>query len=732
MCYIRSDSPFFDMKRRFYFCFFLLFGCYFPLSATHIVGGEITYKCLGNDEYEITLIVYRDCYTGVPWFDDPAAVGIFDSDWNLRESLYLPWDPASNDTLPIILTDPCLTVPPDVCAHGTTYKAIVTLPKIPGGYSLVYQRCCRNQLIKNIIGPLRTGMTAITTISEAALDECNSSATFNQWPPVAICIHQPIDFDHSATDPDGDSLVYRLCTPLQGADSINPIPQPPLPPPPLLDNYEEVVWRDPPYNLSNMLGGDPLTINPATGFLTGIPNLVGNFVVGVCVDEYRDGELISSNRRDFQYNVSDCGQPVSAFFVPEVLCDTLKVKFLNQGLQTHKYQWYFDWNGDTSLTSSLYSPTFTFPDTGLYTIALIAESKPTCRDTAFKTIHLTDTYIDANLTFTFPDCDETGLYVQATDLSVDTLFNVVSWQWTLIGPGGLVEQSTEQNPLFTVSQPGQYRLRLIATSGNGCTDSRTFMFSPPIPVTNSLQDSVQICQGDSVTLFPGADPSYTYAWSPSIGLSNPTVPSPIASPLNSTNYTVTISGNGPCEVEKDVTVIVTGPGSLHASATPDTIFTGQSSQLNASFNVGTDFVWQPAGSLSNPNIANPIATPDTTTDYIVEVPISHTCIFYDTVRVVVRSVICDEPYIFFPTGFSPNGDGVNDELKLESDVTTDVNWVIYNRWGEKVFEANSLSDTWDGTFRGQDQPAESYGYYLRVGCIDGETFEKKGNVTLLR
>ena len=132
---------------------------------------------------------------------------------------------------------------------------------------------------------------------------------------------------------------------------------------------------------------------------------------------------------------------------------------------------------------------------------------------------------------------------------------------------------------------------------------------------------------------------------------------------------------------------------------------------------GVRFAWPPAGSLSNPYVAKTVGNPLRTTDYVVKVPVSGACVLFDTVRVVVRSVICEEPFVCFPTGFSPNDDGENDELRLESDVATEVYWVIYNRWGEQVFEANSLYDAWDGTFRGQPQPAETYGYYLRVGCI---------------
>ncbi len=148
---------------------------------------------------------------------------------------------------------------------------------------------------------------------------------------------------------------------------------------------------------------------------------------------------------------------------------------------------------------------------------------------------------------------------------------------------------------------------------------------------------------------------------------------------------------------------------------------------------GATFTWSPANSLSDNKISNPKATPDQTTDYTVTTQIGNNCTLKKTVRIVVLSVICDLPYVFFPNAFSPNGDNENDFLKLEGVLVTEAYWAIYNRWGEKVFEANSVDDTWDGSWRGQPQPAETYGYYLRVRCL-GEPQEtvKKGNVTLLR
>lgn len=546
------------------FFFFIFFCSKTSLFATHIVGGEITYRCVGNNFYEITLTVYRDCYNGEPSFDDFAIIGVYEkgADSVLVKNLSIPYNENTNDTLPIILNDPCLTIPPDVCVHKATYRITTLLPFNPNGYVIVYQRCCRNKLIRNIPDPLDTGISFVAEISAESQMVCNQGATFNNWPPVAICVHHPINFDHAASDGDGDSLAYRLCTPFNGPPPMDPAPNPPYAPP-----FDELIWLDPPYNLSNILGGDPLTIDPYTGFMTGVPNTIGNFVLGVCVDEFRAGELLSTTRRDFQYNVADCGEPNAAFFLPEILCDTLSVQFVNKSTNTNFFRWYFDWENDLSQTSTNFSPTHTYPDTGLYTVALIAAPSFPCSDTFFQQIHLLET----------------------------------------LGP-------------------------------------------------------------------------------------------------------------------------------LTVSASPDEIMGGDNSQLNANIPDAVSYTWAPIENLTDPNIANPVASPSQTTTYTVTALLPNGCQRTAAITVRVIPPPCDEPFVFFPTGFSPNGDGENDALKLEATVPpTEMYWAIYNRWGEKIFETTNFDDAWDGTYRGQEQPAETYGYVLRVVCAVGqEPLFKQGNVTLLR
>ncbi|MEM6378566.1 MAG: gliding motility-associated C-terminal domain-containing protein, partial [Bacteroidota bacterium] len=82
--------------------------------------------------------------------------------------------------------------------------------------------------------------------------------------------------------------------------------------------------------------------------------------------------------------------------------------------------------------------------------------------------------------------------------------------------------------------------------------------------------------------------------------------------------------------------------------------------------------------------------------------------------------------------FTPNNDGNNDVLFVRSNIIDTMHFIIYNRWGQEVFDSRDINIGWDGTFRGRDLPPDVYGYFLEVTCIDGGTLTIQGNVTLLR
>ncbi len=552
------------MKFRIILLLSILLACTMPAHATHIVGGELNYRCLGNNQYEISLTVYRDCFNGVPYFDNPAVIGIFDNNNVLVDTIRMPV--TNDDTLVVNLNDPCLVVPPNICYHKTTYRAIRTLPFLQGGYQLAYQRCCRNNTINNIPNPGAVGATYYTFISEEALLTCNSNPVFRYWPEPLICNNVPINFDHVAFDYDGDSIVYEMCTPFDGATPGNPMPQPPFNPP-----YDPISWLAP-YSLNDMLGGVPLSINPQTGLLTGTPNTVGQFVVGVCAKEYRNGNLISITRRDFQYNVGICGElNNAAFFTPTVLCDSnLTAVFYNQSQSQVPLPTYF-WNfGDPTTaadTSNSFQPSYVYPDTGQYTVTLIVGRGSFCADTFVNQVIIRRPTLDVDFSYSRGPCAD-SVSIAFTDLSVDNVHGINSWLW-VFGNG---DSANVQNPTIQFGQTGNFDVTLYVASSNGCVDSLTIPIELYLPFINS-GDTVAICPGTtSTTLNPGGDPGLTYQWSPSTNLSASNVASPIASPSNSTLYTVTATAYGSedtCILIKDILVAVPPPIGL--AIDPDTI-----------------------------------------------------------------------------------------------------------------------------------------------------------------
>ncbi|TVQ47027.1 MAG: gliding motility-associated C-terminal domain-containing protein [Saprospirales bacterium] len=491
------------------------------INATHIIGGEINYRCLGDSTYEISLVVYRDCFYGVPYFDNPASIGFFDSDNELIREIgdngQLFMFVRNDDTLSPILDDKCYVIPPDVCVHTTTYRDTITLPFREGGYFLSYQRCCRNETIVNIVDPDNAGASFTARISENALLECNNSAVFNEWPPIYICANTPINFDHSASDIDGDSLVYKLCEPLTGVIPSAPRPQPPNNPP-----YDPVVWNEPLFSFDNKLGGtDPLTIDPQTGLITGTPTIIGQFVVGVCVEEYRDGVLISTTNRDFQYNVGICQASTAAFFTAEFYCDQLEVRFENLSERSLGSKWYFGGIDNPIDSSTAFEPTFTFPDFGTYDVTLVSIGNfSDCNDTITQSVTILDLQLEVDVDIERGECSDTLDLKFIANVLSDSLSDF-SYLWELNWSNQNIF-STDTFVAFSVSNTRQIDvyLRVIGEEFN-CWKEVSFTYESDLILEDSLVRNVIACTRDTIGLFPGFYPGNSYLWSPADLLLDP-------------------------------------------------------------------------------------------------------------------------------------------------------------------------------------------------------------------
>lgn len=695
------------------------------LKATHIVGGELNYRCLSNNFYEISLTVFRDCQNGVPPFDAFAAIGVFDSSNALVTQLLIPF--MGDDTLNPTLFDSCLVIPPDVCVHRTTYIDTIFLPFNAGGYQLAYQRCCRNYTILNIQNPDQTGATYYTEISELALTTCNSNPVFNAWPPIYICAGEPILFDHSATDIDGDSLVYELCAPFEGAVVTNSMPQPPNPPP-----YDSISWIFP-FSTSNMMGGiDLLKINTQTGLLTGTPTQAGQYVVGVCVKEYRNNMLISSTKRDFQYNVGTCGNLHNAvFFAPEVVCDeNLTVNFNNQSNTQSNYLWDFGDLTTSTDTTSTFSPTYSYSDTGQYVITLIAGVNESCSDTFSRVVSVQDATMETDFEVVYNPCED-STQIQLIDRSFNPNSPIDRWLWVFWNG----DRDSTQNPVDTIFGEGEYRIVLISASANGCVDIKIdTIFTNPVDI--STTSSPQLCRGSEMFLevfnLDSTD-NLTYEWFPDEAiLFGQNTAEVIVAPILTTDYWVEATNQYGCVGVDTITIAASANfPPLDIVSDMDSIFPGGAAQLTAT-NANYTYTWSPDSSLNVNGIYNPIANPFINTTYFLTIEDENGCKNIETITILIRDFECELPYIFIPNAFTPNNDGENDIFYVRANSITDVYLAVYNRWGQKVFETRDLNQGWDGTFNGIPLEPDVFGYYLEIECFNGLKQFKKGNVALIR
>lgn len=589
--------------------------------ASHIVGGEFTYQYLGGDSYLLRLKVYRDCINGIPPFDDPATIVFFDS-----KNVLLGYNFLTNPSvreLPIVSTDPCIGTPSGVCVQEAVYLRQVSLPYREGGYQLSYQRCCRNKTIVNIVDPAFTGATYTLKIPDQKL-LLNSSPFFNNFPPIYICNNVPLIFDHSATDPDGDSLAYELCDPFVGGDSTLPANgfysnnvfyytnnvRPP---------YDFVTFR-PPFSGNNPLSGVPLRINSKTGLLTATPNRLGQFVVGICVNEYRKGKLVGSTKRDFQFNVTTC-PPAPTASIPQrkVVCG-LTAYFKNLSINARTFQWDF---GDTSTIndiSNLENPSYTYPRTGIYNISLIVNNNTICADTAYGEVVVYNAITGANFTGTNVCLNQLAQFNDLSSLSEGT---VQSWQWNF----GDNSQSDQKNPSHQFAKADTFQVKLIVKNENTCADS---IIKPivvyPLPPIKASNDTL-VCLGQDFKL--KASGAEAYIWNgPRLSCYGCTEPKSTA--LATEIYSVRGISNLGCSdldtVRLTVPVIV-------ASAGNDTIVCNKS-EVYLKGNGSNFFKWFPSGTVKCITCPKTIATPITTQRYFLETSDINGC--KDTSDVLIR------------------------------------------------------------------------------------------------
>ncbi|NVO03793.1 MAG: gliding motility-associated C-terminal domain-containing protein, partial [Bacteroidetes bacterium] len=267
---------------------------------------------------------------------------------------------------------------------------------------------------------------------------------------------------------------------------------------------------------------------------------------------------------------------------------------------------------------------------------------------------------------------------------------------------------------------------VTVTDAGSCNATTTIVIttSPnPIATAGTIIPSECGQSNGSATIIAssGMGP-YTYSWN--------TVPPQSTATITNVptgTYIVTITDANSCSQTQTVSIGSTGGPT--ATITPNivTIHSGDIVSLTASG--GVNYSWTPSVGLSCNNCPNPVASPTVSTVYCVLVSDANNC--SDTACAsVLLEILCGE--VFIPSAFSPNNDNSNDVLYIRGNCITTMEFAIFDRWGEKVFETTDVVNGWDGKYKGQLMNSQVFVYYLTATLLNGEQIKRQGNISLVR
>lgn len=265
------------------------------------------------------------------------------------------------------------------------------------------------------------------------------------------------------------------------------------------------------------------------------------------------------------------------------------------------------------------------------------------------------------------------------------------------------------------------------TDANGCTSTQTVTINEPaalVPATTSSNENCGKADGSANASASGGVGPYTYLWSNAQATSS-------ANGLAAGTYSVLVADANGC-TQTATAIVGTNPGPTATVGTDLTIPIGSTANLSAGG--GGTYSWSPSADLSCSNCATPIASPQQSTVYCVIVTDTNGCSDSACMKVSLEAPCPDNLTIDLPTAFTPNGDGHNDVFLIAglNNCVVSYSLVIFDRWGEKVFESTDMAAAWDGIYRGKDLDAAVFVYYFSAVFTNGQSISKKGNITLIR
>lgn len=715
-------------------------GVLHDARATHISGGEITYACVGPEQYHVAIDLYYDCNASVNM--DQALMLQANGNCGTVLTALLPLATG----MPVQVTTSCPgTV--SACDTGTgpgmqrySYTGLVDLPASCGTWTLSATTCCRNTAIVNLQNPLNTPLF-LETIVNAGVSSCNSSPVFTGAPIPVVCANQLVNFSFAGTDPDGDILTYQVVAALAGANT-------------------PVAYVQPPFFATNPIQG--IALDPTTGQVT-FTALQGTYVVAVLVSEWNSmGQLVGTVRRDMQFLVTPCfgtpppvpasGSIDAGAAIP--LGPFMYALCAGTGLALEAVFPPGDAGESLTLTSNagtvLPGSTFTQAGTAPATATITWEPPPGASGAYVFTITATD-----------DDCPMANSSTIAITVHLDPAILMEAHADSAVCEGSFAslgcQSSGGTGPLTTTWSnglvgDGPHAVQLFGTEtliatvldslGCSASDSVTVIVHPLPDVAIGVNDPEQ-CLRDHEFVLQNLTPSAMVGnfciWDLGDGTTanEPYEVSHSYAAVSCYDVTLTVTSPFGCVDSGTSTLCVRPhPGSTFTigEQPTDVLWTHIPFSTPGSDSTGTltvEWAFGPDGSLGSSTEPDPVFTfPDETPGtYPVSLLVTNIygCTSTSTLDVEINGV----SQVFIPTAFTPNGDGVNDEFFIVHEGIDPEAFAltVFDRWGAPVFRSSHPDDRWNGS----DVPEGVYSWHLILADqYSVVRTERTGSVVLVR
>jgi gliding motility-associated-like protein len=401
-------------------------------------------------------------------------------------------------------------------------------------------------------------------------------------------------------------------------------------------------------------------------------------------------------------------------FKDTLICSIDSLPLIAQGSATA-----YSWSPNYNIINPNTSNPIVYPkDTTVYTVTATDKG---CTAIDSITVNVLD-FITVQIT---PDTT----ICRTDSIRLNPVSYALAYLWS---PATGLSNTATKNPMAAPLSDMTY---LVVANLGKCQDKASIHVKVVAYPQADAGADTSICFGGSAQL-NGTIVGSSFAWTPLITLTNASTLQPVAKPLQTVYYVLTVHDTLGCPKPVSDTVLVDVTPAIIVFAGNDTsIVVGQPLQLNAtSSNDSVSYAWSPSSWLSSTTINNPVVNVYSTTvdsvTYLLTVTTAHGCTGSDNIKVVVYKT---KPDIFMPNAFTPNADGKNDVFKpiLVGIAKLDF-FKVFNRWGQLVYATSQSGQGWDGTLAGYPQNTGTFVYTVQGKDYLGNTIAKKGTFILVR